>query len=386
MTLERADVVFAAHELKNFVQHRSNLVRVVRAAGRSAAVYSDPTLCHVDPGCEVRPVRIERFRLSLRHDAALFQALLRALRKDRPEVLHLINLKCILYGGLAARLASLLGWRGRVICTIPGTGRLFAKTDGLSTAGIRRRIVMPALRFAVSGAEVTFESEADRELWRGLRLIPPGGGHVLKGTGVDFTKYKARHRVADASRQLKVLFAGRLIAAKGLRALLAAARRLSEAGAPVEIFVAGAHDGDPDEVPRQEIETTPGVQFLGHIGSIWDVLPDYDVLILPSRYNEGIPRSLMEGQAAGCVAVATIFPGSEAIIEDGRTGRFLHAADEADLTTSIVAVLRELSEDREQVAAIGNAGAVSIRSGGYSDQEIAAQFLRLYGLAAQRKV
>jgi glycosyltransferase involved in cell wall biosynthesis len=61
---------------------------------------------------------------------------------------------------------------------------------------------------------------------------------------------------------------------------------------------------------------------------------DADVLVLPS-YREGVPRSLIEGMAAGRPAVVTDVRGCRELVTDGETGWMAPAGNVSALAAAL---------------------------------------------------
>ncbi len=80
--------------------------------------------------------------------------------------------------------------------------------------------------------------------------------------------------------------------------------------------------------------------FLGFRRDVPQVLADLDLFVLPS-VSEGLPLVLLEAMAAGRAVVATRSGGPEDVVQDGRTGLLVPAADAAALATAIVRLLSD---------------------------------------------
>jgi glycosyltransferase involved in cell wall biosynthesis len=329
--------------------------------------------------CEFRYIPIERFKFHLR-DFQLIWCILGVLIKNNPRVLHLVTIKPYLYGGIAARLARLLGWNGKTVVTVPGLGRLYDSRDNSWKARLRRTIVEWSLRFAVRDATVTFETGSDRDFWISRGMLKADDAALTRGAGIDLSRYVQRIQSRDG-RQLRVLFAGRLLRSKGLDVFLEAAS-LNE-NARVEMLVAGPEeDGDADAISPDELHSHPKVVYLGFIQDMPALLADVDIVVLPSRYNEGIPRILLEAAACGCVPVATRFPGSMELIDDGKTGYFLRQEDPREQARELAAVLGAMCGDTGQLAKIGANAAQHVRLTGFAAEDVTAAFFNLYDVPA----
>jgi glycosyltransferase involved in cell wall biosynthesis len=372
-------ILFVANALDNFVHHRRNVVEAAAGAGFCPVVLAVGSDRETDTtGFEFRPIRLERHRFALGRDAELFLTVLRFLLKEKPAAVHFINIKPYLYGGLAVRVARLFGWRGRMIATVPGLGRLYDRAaDGSRAAAFRRAVVEVFLRIAMKSARVSFETGHDRDVWLSRRLIAADQAFVTKGAGVDLRRFHDGLR-ADPPDRLSVLFAGRLLRSKGLDVVLRAGALLA-GRSDIAFLVAGfVERDDPDGVSVEEIEAAETVTFLGPVSDMPDLLARCGVVVLPSRYNEGVPRILIEAAACGCVPVATRFAGSEALITAGETGFFLDEGSVEAQAARLADVSLELRRDDARRLAMGRRAAAFIRDNGYGAQDVANVFLAEY--------
>lgn len=140
----------------------------------------------------------------------------------------------------------------------------------------------------------------------------------------------------------RILFLGRLEAAKGVFELLAAGARLA-AGFPELRLVLGG-EGDADAVRRRaaELGIAERVELLGWAGpELRDAeLARASVFCLPS-HAEGLPMSLLEAMAAGKAAVAAHVGGIPEILRDGANGLLVPPHDADALAQALARVLRD---------------------------------------------
>jgi len=268
-----------------------------------------------------------------------------------------------------------LGWSGKVVITVPGLGRLYGEANpGNRKAGLRRAIVERFLRIAAVRAEVTFETAADRDVWIERRLIRPEQATTTQGTGVDLDRFLPGRR--DNGEQLNVLFAGRLLRSKGIDVYLRAAAIMRDTA--IQRRIAGFIETDPDAVSAESLKSHPEIQFLGQVADMDRLLRETDIVVLPSRYREGVPRILIEAAANGCIPVTTRFPGSAILIEQGKTGYFLDGDSDEEIAQELAARIRELSGDPARRASIGRAAAEKVRRDGFGNADVANAFLAIY--------
>jgi len=120
--------------------------------------------------------------------------------------------------------------------------------------------------------------------------------------------------------------------------LLDAVRRLSAAGHRVAITIAGDSLYSPPEHAVKVRERAAGldVRFTGWIGHIRTLLPEFDLLAVPSTAEPGLPRVVLEAFSAGLPVVALPSGGIPEAVRDRATG-FLSA----DLTAAALAAKLE---------------------------------------------
>ncbi len=371
----KGSLVFVANELGNFRHHREHLAHAAMANGLKPILVAAPRGSTDGMDYDYRPVTIERFRFDPILDLKLFFSLFRLLMVEKPDGVHFINIKPYLFGGMMAQIARQLGWKGHVVMTVPGLGRLYDPHDRTWAASFRRAIVEHCLRFATRDAHVTFETAHDRDFWVARGLIHADQAIVTQGTGIDLARFSNVRTLLPPS-PMAVLFAGRLLRSKGLDAFLQAAQSVSDSS--ISFLVAGSAEDDPDAVSEQELREHKNIRFLGPVTDMPALLAETDLVVLPSRYNEGVPRILIEAAACGCVPVATRFAGSEALIAHGKTGYFLYTSDPRQQAEELAALVTSLAEDFPSRQRIGANAARAVRENGFSNEDVAAIFLKLY--------
>ena len=110
------------------------------------------------------------------------------------------------------------------------------------------------------------------------------------------------------------------------------------------------------------------VDFLGQRADVPELLMSTQICLLSSHY-EGMPLALVEGMAAGCVAVGSAVPGIRELLSDGVDGRLF----EHQSAPALAAVLGELLAAPLVAAAIAARGReVALRQ--YSLQRMLADY------------
>jgi glycosyltransferase involved in cell wall biosynthesis len=121
---------------------------------------------------------------------------------------------------------------------------------------------------------------------------------------------------------INLLFLGRLCRDKGLYELFEAISSLHTRYPKLHLYLGGIWE---DEALHKEMEKhTDCITWLGWIDGAKkdELLRKCSIYVLPSYY-EGMPVSVLEGMAYGCVPVVTYVGGIKDMIDDGKNGIFI---------------------------------------------------------------
>ena len=282
----------------------------------------------------------------------VLRRLLALYRTERPDLVHHFTIKCVLYGSLAARLVGGIP----VVNAVTGLGHIF--TDSGLKASLLRPLVKGLYRFVLGAARsrVIFQNDEDRNFFTDSGLVEPERTHLIRGSGVDCTRFSPAIRSVDTPlAPIKILFASRLLREKGIDELLAAVRIVRQSGVQVEFLLAGdIYPGNPSSLTASEIATIKAegiVTCLGHVDDMLPLLAAADIVVLPS-YREGTPRILIEAAAMAIPIVATDIAGCRGLVQDGVNGLLVPVKD----ATALAAALQRLIADRELRQTMGMAG------------------------------
>ena len=161
-------------------------------------------------------------------------------------------------------------------------------------------------------------------------------------TGVPVPRKTMEIHIAKG-KPLRLLQACRFIEKKGIDVTLESAKILADMGFDVRLTLAG------DGPQRAELESTAcrlgissHVRWTGFLNSeqLAGEYRQHDFFLHPSRETssgdrEGIPNSLLEAMAHGCVALGTRHSGIPEAIEDGVNGLLVDRADARLVADSI---------------------------------------------------
>ncbi|MGH7628496.1 MAG: glycosyltransferase family 4 protein [Gemmatimonadales bacterium] len=327
-----------------FWSHRRALALAAHEAGFDVVIAA-PERAHADAirglGLTLVPLR-ELDRRSRRpvQEWRTVRELVRVYREVRPDLVHHVTIKPVLYGSLAARLAGVPA----VINGIYGLGHVFSGRG--QRAALLRTAVTAAYRasFRLLGRRlhVTFENAADRDRFIRLGICRTTQASVIRGMGFDPVTFHPRPFPAG---EPVVMMAGRLLWSKGVRQLVEAVARARANGAVCRLALVGAPDpGNPAAVPESQLRewaAAGAAEWWGHRSDMPQALEQATIVALPSAYAEGLPKVLIEAAAVGRPLVATDIPGCREIVRDGENGYLVPSDDVPALAGAIDRLVRD---------------------------------------------
>jgi glycosyltransferase involved in cell wall biosynthesis len=295
--------------------------------------------CQTIEDAGLRAIPFEMNRRGLNPLTLMREALALAgiLRRERPDVVHLVALRPVVVGGLAARMVGVSG----IVSAVTGMGFLF--TDGGRLPWVRR-VVQRTLPWLLSrGLTIVQNADDAKQLsafglsTERLRLIP--------GAGVDTAHFAPG---SEPEGKPVVMMAVRLLWDKGIGEFIEAARAMR--GSDARFVLVGSLDPDnPASVSRAEIEqwvSEGAVEWWGHSEDMAATLARADLVCLPS-YREGLPKALLEAMACGKACIATDVPGCRDAVRHEDNGLLVLAKDATALAAAIGRLLDNLDERRE---------------------------------------
>jgi glycosyltransferase involved in cell wall biosynthesis len=320
-------------------------------------------------GLKLIPLEWARAGMNPWQELRTLAALLRIYRRERPDIIHHIAVKPILYGSLAAKLAGIPA----IVNAPVGMGYVFSSTQW--RARLLRPLMLAAYRLLMGprNSLAIFENPDDRQYFVSQGLAAWRQTRLIRGAGVDMQLFAP---TAEAAGPPLVLLAARLLWDKGAGEFVEAARLLRADGVKARFALAGAPDTmNPAAVSQEQVELWREegiVECWGHRQDMPEVWSQAHIACLPS-YREGLPKALIEAAAAGKPIVASDVPGCREIVRDGENGLLVPAKS----ATALAEALRKLLDDpplRRRMGQCGRALAVAE----FSKEKVNAETLAVY--------
>jgi glycosyltransferase involved in cell wall biosynthesis len=278
-------------------------------------------------------------RISPIKDLRAFFALIWIIFKEKPHIVHTHTSKAGLLGRLAAKIVRVPNivhtphgnifyghfgfllsrfsiWIEKLFSRF--TDRMIALTDGEMDDYIRFSVCAPEKLLKIhSGVNVK-------------QFMQSNGNNVEK-----------RRSLGLDQNANVVGFVGWLLPIKGPEYLLKAMDYVWQKYPETALVFVGKGDLNINlRMQALQMSTNGKVKFLGWREDIDDILPVFDMLVLPSL-NEGMGRVLVEAMAAGKPVVASNVGGIPDLVRDGETGYLVPPADEKALADGIQKLLED---------------------------------------------
>ena len=289
------------------------------------------------PGPELQQLREKGVRcievpmerhISVKNDFLSLWKIIRAFRKEKPNIVHSMTPK-------AGMLCMLAAW----ICRVPVRIHTFTGLVWPTASGLKRKILMATDWLTCACAtHVIPEGEGVKNdlLNHGIThktLKVLGYGNVR---GIDLEHYVRTGEVMRDADKIRVkdiftfVFVGRIVRDKGINELVAAFKRLQAIVPKTRLILVGEYEDNLDPITpeaRKEIDDNPCILAVGKQEDVRPWLAASDALVFPS-YREGFPNVVIEAGAMGLPSIVTDINGSREIIQDGVNGLIVPSKNE----------------------------------------------------------
>ena len=292
-------------------------------------------------GCRWLPLKMDNRGSNPLKDLLLVFRFWRYYRRIKPVAALHFTIKNNIYGTWAARVRGI-----PAINNVSGLGTAFIRS------GPVERIVRLLYRLSQPLAHTVFcQNEEDYRLLIDRNMVPAAHLQLLPGSGVDTQRFHPGLRQPHAS-VFRFLYAGRMLADKGLYELIEAHSKINRDGVVCELWLCGFTDVQNvsalSGAQLSEWEDLPGVCWLGPTDDMLSVYAKVDCVVLPS-YREGMPRSLIEAGAVGLPSITSDTPGCRNIIEHDFNGLICKVKDPITLQQAMQQMLDMPADQRKRM-------------------------------------
>ena len=198
-----------------------------------------------------------------------------------------------------------------------------------------------------NSSKVFFQNIDDLNYFTKLRLVNCKLVSLLPGSGVDTNKFS--YVRLPKNERLRFTMISRLLWAKGIKEFEDASAIIKSRGYEVDFHLFGFTDntnGSVTDNDLKQIINNGNLIYGGRIDNVFHHIGLTDCIVLPTFYNEGTPRILLEGASMGRPLITTNTKGCKDVVIHGMNGFLCEPKDSVDLANQIEKIILMSSKIR----------------------------------------
>ena len=365
-------LLFLVNSSSYFLSHRLGIAIEAKKQGYEVHIASPEDGCEDTfkiKGLMHHKLPISRTSINIFSEIKAFLNIYFLIKKINPDLLHLITIKPVIYGGIISRLIQIKG----VVSAVPGLGYVYI-SKGIRAAILRFFInYFYKVSFSKKSLKIIFQNKDDMNKLRLAVGFDPIKSVIIKGSGVDLDEFKSTP-LPEGRPVISMI--SRLQEDKGVKEFARAAQMIKERKIEADFWLIGDTDSSyPSPILIEDLQEWENKGFLSVLGYRKDInilIGNSNIIVLPS-YREGLPKVLLEAAACGRPVITTDVPGCRAAIEEGKTGLLVPPRDSSSLADKIEYLLG----NKELLKKMGNAGR-KLAEENFSLDKVVSAHLKIY--------
>lgn len=274
---------------------------------------------------ELHGVVLHELKARSNYDPYLLWQLVRIIRRIKPDIIHTWILQMDILGGVAARLT-----RNPWIFREPSSAIAYSATW-------KHRL---RVRVGSGASAIVSNSSGGDEYWK--IQLPHIRRYVISNGlpvhEIDRTAAALPPGLAKPETPI-VLYVGRIIQSKRLKAFLKALARIRQKRKVLGVLCGDGPQRFEIEMLSHKLGLDGGVHFTGQLptASVWGLMKKSSIFVSLSAY-EGCPNTVMEAMACECPLVLSDIPAHRSILDES-SALFVDPANIQQIATAIVETL-----------------------------------------------
>lgn len=256
-------------------------------------------------------------------DLKLYKRLSEIYEQELPDIIFHYVTKPVIYGSIAAGSLGIPS-----IAVITGLGYVYSADNLLS------KVVSFLFRFSLRKTKkVWFLNSRNAAFFEAKNIVPNHKIQLIPGEGINLDRFSPALR--SSGKEFTFIMVSRLLWSKGVGVLAEAAAILRKKGRVARFQLLGKPESvHPDAVSSKQLTQWQDEGLLEYMGESDDIpafLGRADCFVLPTYYEEGVPRSIMEASAMEIPVIASRQVGCDVLVKDQETGYLCALKDPEDL-------------------------------------------------------
>lgn len=331
-----------------------NFIGYLKAKGYNVVVFANDN----GYGKDIRELadiyedyKISRTSVNIFKEFSTYRELAKKMKSHNPDIVISFTIKPNLYSNLIFRNS-----KTKVINVVTGRGRVFGE-DKL----LRRKLIGALSKFSYDKCDkVVLNNPADFNYKIDNGYIDKEKACIIYGEGVDLEKFKpAKEKNFD---KIRFLFIGRFMMSKGIEDFIYAALKAKESVENIEIQLAGSiSEEDPDSMKQETLDQLVSegkVTFFGYQKDPMPLFEQTNCVVLPTYYNEGMPKSLMEAAAMYTPIICSDLDACRQVVDDCVTGFLCKPKDRHQLSEKLIEFAKMSKEEKLKMGVMAREKAI----------------------------
>lgn len=268
--------------------------------------------------------------------------LTRLLKSVKPNIVFCFQIKPISFGVVAAKKSGVKN----IYSMVEGLGDSFSK-DSLKfkfislfvSKMLKRSFRLCNKCFVMNKEDILFLEKK--------KILQYGKAILINGTGIDPFEYNYKSPFNFET----VVMISRLIKNKGVFDFCDAARIIKQTNKNICFYLIGYES----DIQKKDIQTyidDGSIEYLGVVPNLIPILEKMSIFVLPTFYNEGFPRSILEAMAIGRPVVTTNTKGCNVAVKNHINGLLVEPHNPNELAKQILFLLN----NKQKIIEYGLAG------------------------------
>lgn len=268
------------------------------------------------------------------------------IKKTKPDIIHCFTHKAAIFGVLAS---GLLGYK-KIFITVTGLGEIFTG-NAIKNKFLQKLLLFQYFLATTYVTKIFFQNPDDLDLFISKKILKKEKAQLTAGSGIDTDIYfppaqnkidtwrlsYSSHFGTNLTNKILVLFPSRAINTKGVKEFYEAARVINNLSENyVFIHAGGPYNKEYTEESLKEYASECKVIYMGYTKKINEVMGMSDVVVLPSYYREGTPRSLIEALSLGKHIITTNMPGCKETVINNWNGNIIPPKNSKALVSALL--------------------------------------------------
>lgn len=297
-------------------------------------------------GCRHIELDVERTTTSIRALLGTMKTFFWHVKREHPDVVFSYTLKPILVSGTVNLITKY-----QAIMIFAGLGQL------LNQSGIKSFLAKSATRLALLKThKVILSNKDDLAYFSPPFFFRKKFFNILPyGEGLDTKHFAPGLPQGESYRRISFLMIGRLLKEKGVLEFIESARRIKKIHPNATFVLCGYLDkSHPNAIAKEVIDHACKEGLIDFIGTVTDTriyLNQTKCFVMPSYYNEGMNRSIMDALAMGVPVITTDNRGCRDLVQDGITGFIIKPRNVTELCDRMHQVLTMDEQDWMTISA-----------------------------------